>query len=56
MSVHVFLFKKKISVQVFHPRLTAGNPGHLAPIVVGRLVNTQELILFQKPRVGHLLY
>ena len=24
--------------------------------VVGRLANTQELILFQKPRVGHLLY
>ena len=41
MSVHVLLlflfFKKKISVLVFHPRLTAGNPGHLAPIVVGRL-------------------
>ena len=28
---------KKIPVRVFHPRLTAGDPGHLAPIVVGRL-------------------
>ena len=27
---------KKIPVRVFHPRLTAGDPGHLAPIVVGR--------------------
>ena len=36
MSVYVPLLKK-FPVPVFHPRLTAENPGHLAPIVVGRL-------------------
>ena len=33
----VFLLGKKILLHVFHPRLTAADPGHLAPIVVGRL-------------------
>ena len=36
MSVYVPLLKN-VPVPVFHPRLTVGNPGHLAPIVVGRL-------------------
>ena len=36
MSVHVPPLKK-ILIRVFHPRLTAVDPGHLAPIVVGRL-------------------
>ena len=46
------VFLEKI-VHVFHPRLTAADPGHLAPIVVGRRDKTQEIV--QKPRVGHLL-
>ena len=45
--------KKKKKFHVFHPRLTAADPGHLAPIVVGRRDKIQEIV--QKPRVGHLL-
>ena len=33
--------KKNLLFHVFHPRLTAADPGHLAPIVVGRLRNTR---------------
>ena len=47
------VFFRKNFVHVFHPRLTAADPGHLAPIVVGRRDKTQEIV--QKPRVGHLL-
>ena len=47
------VWTKKNVVHVFHPRLTAADPGHLAPIVVGRRNKIQEIV--RKPRVGHLL-